>query len=291
MRTNKNVAVVLATMSATRCVLAVAACLLVTASASASIIAELDESFNDVSLVGSVPAGWVAKTRGGSSYAHWVEERIPGQYALHFRRGTTSSPGTAFFTDDLSGPGGTVAGGQIQDISGTVMIQKGRDSGDSSSSVGVHLRSAALAYDGNGEGYYVAVRLGTLGIWGAASLGASHTGLLPWASTELTRDGQPYTIEDDVAYQLAFSATGTNLSASLYTSGATPVLLGTLSYTAGTHEEDPGYLQAGYFGLRGVPENSSSDTWLWDLQAEVIPEPCMLSLMSMGGLAILRRRS
>lgn len=251
-------------MSGTVCLVVAVVCCSVTYAGTA----DLNESFNDVALVGTVPADWAVYTRGATTSAHWVEERIPGQYALHFRRGSTSSPGTAYFTGDMTTGDGFIFEGQIKDIQGSVMVQKGRDVGDSGNAACVHVRSGALAFDGNGQGYVLGVTESSkLCVWGGLDVlaGSIMTEGQSWASASLSLDGEPYVMADDVEHRLDFSANGSTLTVSLYTTDTTPVLLGTLEYECGTHENDPGYMEPGYFGLRGVPQNSDSDVWLWNL--------------------------
>lgn len=285
--------------------LCIIAALTVTTSAFADPI-NFGETFNHADLVNQMPDDWVIKSSAWNpdTCLKSIQQRVGGddpQYALLLTRidDSSSRPAachTAYFTGDL---GQGMSNGQITDVTGSVMMQ--RYDGDNTS-MGVVVRAGELSYEADGVGYFIGAREGFVGIWGGTygegknALGSrdmrrpdyeDNNYPVPLAYSDLELDEQAYSISDGIAYRLEFSAIGSTLEASVYLGEQ---LLGTVSYTCGTSDNDAGFVEAGYFGLRSTQSNSTSGSYLWDLQASAIPEPATLSLLGLGGLMIRMRR-
>lgn len=91
-------------------------------------------------------------------------------------------------------------------------------------------------------------------------------------------------LSNNTDYVINFSATGSTISASIWTTDATPELLGSVTYS------DAANTDAGYFGFASLQGSSSGRYDVRDL--EVIPEPGTASLLlgSLAVLGLLRRR-
>ena len=249
----------------------------------------IDEAFD--APVGGIPGDWVRV--GTTADSQVIVENVGDDDRTMLR--ITRRDGL------LYDPSAGVS--QFSDLSGSVIVNTGSaiSTGSAGGALGVGVRlnqvgwGGTTAPDGEGlPGYKFVIGRQTdeaeghpfegnpshISIY-SASVGTGHMHDL--ARTE--RLATTFVnIDSGADYEFRFSAIGSNLSASLWTIGAEPVQLATVSLS------DAAWTDAGYFNLTVSGTSSSSRGFFSDLQ--VIPEPGTASLfmVALTVLGLVRRR-
>lgn len=226
----------------------------------------LEESFG---TVGALPAGWNPVYSGDTGTNNFTVPDIvslgaDGNYLRLNRPGTPSVSAGILYTEET-----------FQDVSGSVIV---RFAGDQLNRASVVLRAQTNAYQP--AGYGITVRNSSteeffqFGIMNTTQTGSGNADDIGgWVNLDRAN------FATNTDYEIRFSAIGDQISGSIWTTGATPTMLGSQTITDSTIGG------AGYVGLRHSSGNSNATIYYKDLV--VIPEPGTLLLMGLSGGALL----